>query len=133
MGKISYFCANFTCIGVPIPILSPKPKEMFFVTFFKIEYNSLPLFYQFAAVELIILGFLLWWSARDIKRYLIIIVASCFFRILMPLWPELQAIITLWPNYLAMVLIPALIYDIVSAVVTLVLLKQLGYLKKENF
>ncbi len=93
--------------------------------------NSLPLFYQFAAVELLILGYLLWYSAKDIERYLVIILASCVFRFIMPLWPELQAIITLWPNYLAMILLPAMIYDILSAVVTLILLKQLGYLKKK--
>lgn len=96
-----------------------------------VSINSLPLFYQFAGVELLILGFLLWYSAKDLERYTVIIVASCIFRFIMPLWPEMQAMITLWPNPFAIIILPGLIYDIISAVVTLTMLKQLGYLKKK--
>lgn len=111
------------------------------VMFFFMEYiteflgldKGIPLFYQFAAVELLILGFLLLYSARDIKRYLIIILSSCVFRYIMPAGPELYAILTLWPNPFAIIMIPTFFYDIGTATITLVLLKQLGYLKKENF
>ncbi len=96
----------------------------------KLGTNSLPFFYQFAGVELIILGYLLWYSARDIERYKVIIIASCIFRFIMPLWPEMQAMVTLWPNPFAIIILPGLIYDIFSAVTTLILMKQLGYLKK---
>ncbi len=107
---------------------------MFFMGYFEQIYefgtDSLPLFYQFAGVELLILGYLLWYSARDIERYKVIIIASCIFRFIMPLWPEMQAMITLWPHLLAITIIPGIIYDLASASLTLVLLKQLGYLKK---
>ncbi len=92
---------------------------------------GIPFFYTFAGIELLILGYLLWYSARNIETYLAIIIASCAFRFMMPLWPELHAIITLWPNPFAMVLIPAMIYDVVSAIITLVLLKQCGYLQRK--
>ncbi|MHA1673368.1 MAG: hypothetical protein ACTSYI_07050 [Promethearchaeota archaeon] len=49
---------------------------------------SFPLFYLFAAVEFLILGFLLWYSARDLHRYRVIVYASCVFRYLMA-FPEL--------------------------------------------
>jgi len=93
---------------------------------------GMPLFYQMAGVELAILGFLVWYSARDIERYLVIIIASCVFRLIMPLWPELYLTITEWPNLFAVMMVPAMIYDIVSSVLTLVLLKQLGYIKPKN-
>lgn len=99
--------------------------------YLKLGTNSLPLFYQFAAVELLILGYLLWYSAKDIERYKVIIIASCVFRFIMPLWPEMQAIITLWPNLFAVIIIPGLIYDILSACATLIMLKQLGYIGKK--
>ncbi len=98
--------------------------------FFEIPLG-LPFFYQFTGVELLILGFLLWYSAKDIERFLPILIASCIFRFIMPLWPELQLAITMWPNPFAKVMIPAMIYDMGSAILTLVLLKQLGYLKKK--
>jgi len=96
----------------------------------KLGTNSLPFFYQFAGVELFILGFLLWYSARDIKRYKVIIIASCIFRYIMALWPQMQAMITLWPNLFAVIIVPGLIYDIISATLTLYLLKHTGYLEK---
>lgn len=99
--------------------------------YLKFGTHSLPLFYQFAAVELLILGYLLWYSARDIERYTVIIVASCVFRFIMPAWPELQAIITLWPNPFAFLLLCGMVYDIASAVTTLIIMNQLGYLKKK--
>ncbi len=94
--------------------------------------TGLPLLYQMAGVELFILGFLLWYSAKDIERYLIIILGSCVFRFIMPLWPELYAVFTLWPNDFAIILIPAIMYDIGSAGLTLVLLKQQGYLSGKS-
>lgn len=90
--------------------------------------KGLPFFYQFAAVELYILGYLLLYSARDIEKYSVIIVASCIFRYIMPSGPELYALITLWPSLFAKIMIPAGIYDIGSATLTLVLMKQVGAL-----
>jgi len=94
--------------------------------------KGLPFFYQFAAVELYILGYLLLYSARDIEKYAVIIVASCIFRYLMPAGPELYALITLWPNLFAKIMIPAAMYDIGSATLTLVLMKQVGAVGKKR-
>ena len=94
--------------------------------------GGLPLFYQLAAVELMILGFLLLYSARDIDRYLVIILGSCVFRFAMALGPEPYAVVTLWPNLFAVSLIPAMAYDILTATLILYLLFQLGHLGKRN-
>jgi hypothetical protein len=103
-----------------------------YVTDYLLLPKGLPLFYQLAAVELMILGFLLLYSARDIDRYLVIILGSCVFRFVMALGPEPYAVVTLWPNLLAVSLIPAIAYDILSAALILFLLFQLGYLRKRK-
>ncbi|MFW9924319.1 MAG: hypothetical protein ACFFDW_13630 [Candidatus Thorarchaeota archaeon] len=87
----------------------------------------LPFFYLFAAVELGILGFLLLYSARDMKRYLVIIVASCIFRYIMS-GPTIYTIITV-PEFRPM-LIGAMTYDILSASLTLILLWKSNYFTK---
>jgi len=108
---------------------------MFFFAGYITDYlllpGGLPLFYQLAAVELMILGFLLLYSARDIDRYLVIILGSCVLRFAMALGPEPYAVVTLWPNLFAVSLIPAIAYDVLSAALTLLLLFQLGYLKNK--
>ncbi len=113
-----YLAINFAFMGYYMP-------------WFGLE-AGMPLFYQMAAVELFILGFLLWYSSKDVERYLIIIITSCIFRFVMPVWPEMYLMVTHWPNPFAVMMIPAMIYDIGSAVLTLVLLKQLGYLKPKD-
>jgi hypothetical protein len=100
-----------------------------YITDYLLLPGGLPLFYQLAAVELMILGFLLVYSARDIDRYLVIILGSCVLRFAMALGPEPYAVVTLWPNLLAVCLIPAMAYDIVSATLILFLLFKLGYLR----
>jgi len=109
---------------------------MFFFAGYITDYlllpGGLPLFYQLAAVELMILGFLLLYSARDIDRYLVIILGSCVLRFAMALGPEPYAVVTLWPNLFAVSLIPAMAYDIISATLILFLLFQLGYLGKKK-
>ena len=103
-----------------------------YITDYLLLPGGLPLFYQLAAVELMILGFLLVYSARDIDRYLVIILGSCVLRFAMALGPEPYAVVTLWPNLLAVSLIPAMAYDILSATLILYLLFQLGYLGKKK-
>ena len=109
---------------------------MFFFTGYITDHlllpGGLPLFYQLAAVELMILGFLLVYSARDIDRYLVIILGSCVLRFAMALGPEPYAVVTLWPNLLAVSLIPAMAYDILSAALILFLLFQLGYIGQKK-
>jgi hypothetical protein len=103
-----------------------------YITDYLLLPGGLPLFYQLAAVELMILGFLLLYSARDIDRYLVIILGSCVFRFAMALGPEPYAVVTLWPNLFAVSLIPAMAYDILTAALTLILLFQLGYIGRKK-
>ena len=90
-----------------------------------------PFFSIGSGVMMMILGFLLWYSARDLKRYLIIPVMSCIFRFAMVLGPTLLSL------FLIPLLIPiwifAMTYDSLSALLTLALLKKTGYLTKANF
>lgn len=91
--------------------------------------TCLPFFYLFAAVELGILGFLLLYSARDMKRYLVIIIASCVFRYIMS-GPALYTIFTV-PEFRP-ILIGAMTYDILSATLTLILLWKGNFLTKSK-
>jgi hypothetical protein len=79
-----------------------------------------------AGVELLMLGSLLWYSARDIQRYIIIILASCLFRYaIVPV--EYYGSVTV-PAF-ASILIGGLSLDIFTATLTLFLLKRGGFLK----
>ncbi|MCF2139546.1 MAG: hypothetical protein K9W44_05775 [Candidatus Lokiarchaeota archaeon] len=86
---------------------------------------GIPLFYLFAAVEFLTLGFLLWYAARDPKKYRIIIVSSCAFRFLMII-PELTTII-LYPQF-SLILFIGLAYDWISSIFTLISMKYLNFL-----
>ena len=97
----------------------------FICDFFSLE--CLPFFYLFAAVELGIFGSLLCYSARDIHRYLVIIIFSCIFRYIM-LGPGIFTAITV-PAF-RYILIGAMLYDILSATFTLILLQQCQFFKK---
>lgn len=87
--------------------------------------NSL-FFSSASGVMLFFLGFLLWFSAKDVERFLIIPVISCIFRYVMALSVEIIAIIMI--PILAPVFLGAMVYDIFSATFTLFLLKKEGYL-----
>jgi len=98
--------------------------------FHSLSIPSSPFFPMASGVMMMILGFLLWFSARDIKRYLIIPVMSCVFRFIMVFGPTLLSIFLI--PILSPVWICAIIYDFLSALFTLVLLKNVGYLTKDN-
>jgi len=89
-----------------------------------------PFFSISSGVMMIILGFLLWFSARDLKRYLIIPVMSCVFRLAMVFGPTLLSLVLI--PVLIPVWICAMTYDTFSALFTLALLKKTGYLIKED-
>lgn len=90
-----------------------------------------PFFSIASGVMMMILGYLLWFSARDIKRYLIIPVMSCVFRFAIVFGPTLLSLFLI--PLLNPIWICAMTYDFFSALFTLVLLKKTGYLTKENF
>ena len=83
-----------------------------------------------SGVMIMMLGFLLWFSAKDVERYLIIPVISCIFRYIMAGSVEIIGIITI--PILAPVFIGALCYDIFSATLTFLLLKQTGYIAQSK-
>jgi hypothetical protein len=87
-------------------------------------FKTLGVFNLFAGVELLILGYMLSFSVRDLKKYLLIPVMSCIFRYaMMPV--EYYGMVTI-PPFLPMFLF-GFIYDFASATLTLILLKQCGY------
>ena len=94
-----------------------------------LEVECIPFFYLFTAVELGILGFLLFYSTQDMKRYLVIIVTSCIFRYIM-LGPNIYTMITI-PSFRP-ILYGALVYDFLSASLTLFLVWKIGYFSKEQ-
>ncbi len=87
--------------------------------------SSVPLFSQMAGVELLILGFLLVYCTKDIETYLIIPITSVIFRFIMAGFEIINIILS---PQLATFLIPGSIYDIVSSLLTLILLKTCDYI-----
>ncbi|MHA1309679.1 MAG: hypothetical protein ACTSQO_02020 [Candidatus Helarchaeota archaeon] len=104
-------------IGISLIFITP--------VFEMLNLNTIPLSNQLAGVGLALLGFLLFYSARDLNKYQIILIASLLLRYIMPIF-EIYAAITI--NSLMVMLIGASIYDLVSANLTLFLLKSNGYL-----
>ncbi|MBD3229848.1 MAG: hypothetical protein GF329_16820 [Candidatus Lokiarchaeota archaeon] len=90
-----------------------------------ISIQTVPLFLQMAGVELTLLGFLLWYSARDIERFKIILIVSMVLRYVMPIF-EIYTALTI--PIMFVVLISTSIYDLASASLTLILLKKHEYL-----
>lgn len=88
-------------------------------------YITIPLFNQLGGVELVILGFLLVYSARDIEKYIIIIFCSIILRFVMCIFDFLAA---LYIPELFFALLFASIYDIGSAALTLILLWKSEYI-----
>ncbi|MHA1612397.1 MAG: hypothetical protein ACTSVZ_08935 [Promethearchaeota archaeon] len=96
--------------------LIPETQGLDFISTF-----SFPLFYLFTAVEFLILGFLLWYSAKDLQQYRVIVYSSCVFRYLMAI-PELVTAFR-FPQ-LMLPLILGMIYDWTSASLTLFGMKK---------
>jgi hypothetical protein len=100
---------------------------IFFMDFFVrgMGLSSVPLFSQMAGVELLILGFLLVYCTKDIETYVIIPITSIVFRLIMA---GVEIINMFLSPQLAMFLIPGSTYDVVSSLITLVLLKKCDYI-----
>jgi hypothetical protein len=97
--------------------------------FESIGISCAPLFIQMAGVETILLGFLLWYSARNLSKYRILILVSIALRFIMPIF-EIYSAFTI-PN-MRILLICTTIYDIATAALTLILMKKFGYLSNEE-
>ena len=79
----------------------------------------------FAGVTLFYMGVLLLYSGKDLEKFKIIPIVSSIFRFTMVVASMITAIIE--PRFMFMVFIS--IYDFGSALLTLILIKQCGYLK----
>ena len=84
--------------------------------------ETIGFFNVFAAICFFFMGFLLLYSAKDLERFQIIPITSCFFRFcVVPI--EFYGVVSI--PMLAPVFTFAAVYDIVSATVTLILMKKL--------
>lgn len=116
------FCGLFEIfIGVSFIFMPPL--------FELIGISCEPLFIQMAGVELTLLGFLLWYSAKNLLKYRIIIIVSIALRFIMPPF-EIYAAFTI--PAMTILLIFTTIYDIATAALTLILMKKLGYLSNKE-
>ncbi|MHA1229868.1 MAG: hypothetical protein ACTSRP_01160 [Candidatus Helarchaeota archaeon] len=91
--------------------------------------STIPILNQMAGVEMMILGMLLWYSAKDVKKYMIIIFGSLMLRYVMPIFEILGAFTIL---SMFTFLIGASIYDLSTATITILLLMREGYLFKKD-
>ena len=94
--------------------------------------DHVPFWSQMAGISLAFMGIILLYSARDIKQFLIVPIVSSFYRFVIVI-AEIYCFITFYGTspILANILFGASFYDGGSAVFTLWLLWDLGYLKKE--
>ena len=86
---------------------------------------GVPIFSQLAGIFFICFGILLLYSKKDIEKYIIIIKINIIFRFLVQ--PTVIYNFILFPDF-GVLLIVTSIYDIVWAILTLVLLKKCGYI-----
>lgn len=86
-------------------------------------------FNVFSGITMIFLGGILTFSARDLRRYLVIPVSSCLFRYVV-VSAEIVGVIS--APILAPIFIGGLTYDIFSATLTLILLKRCGFFERKE-
>ena len=92
-----------------------------------LELPNFPFWEWSFGLSLASMGILLWYSGRDLERYLIIPLVSIFFRLILA-GIELYVAITVPKMFYF--LLGGAIYDVFSPLLTIILLKQLNYLDK---
>jgi len=92
-----------------------------------LELPNFPFWECSFGLSLTFMGILLWYSGRDLKKYLIIPLVSIVFRLILA-GIELYVAITV--PLLFYFLLGGVIYDFFSPLLTIILLKQLNYLHK---
>ena len=92
-----------------------------------LELPNFPFWEWSFGLALTFMGILLWYSGRDLKKYLVIPLVSIFFRLILA-GIELYVAITVPKMFYF--LLGGAIYDIFSPLLTIILLKQLNYLHK---
>ncbi len=90
--------------------------------FFKqIGLENIPIFTQMAGTFMFCYGILLIYSARDIKKYLIIILLNILIRIVMVIFSLIN--IFAYPQFI-LILVFAIPYDLVWSLLMIIFLKQ---------
>ena len=90
---------------------------------------EVPIFPQLAGCILIVFGYLLIYTTKDVKTYAIIPKMNILLRFIVQ--PAAIYNIIVVPAFIP-ILVGAAIYDIVWAILTLILLKKLGYFVKSK-
>ena len=105
--------------GISIIIMTPLMKLLELPNFSFWEWSF--------GLSLAFMGILLWYSGRDLKRYLIIPLVSIFFRLILA---GIELYVALTVPKMFYFLLGGAIYDFFSPLLTIILLKQLNYLHK---
>ncbi|MHA1563146.1 MAG: hypothetical protein ACTSPA_13595 [Promethearchaeota archaeon] len=92
-----------------------------------LELPNFPFWEWSFGLSLAFLGFLLWFSSKDLERYIIIPVSSIVFRFILS---GFELYIALTVPQLFPFLLSGAIYDILSPIFTIFLLKRSGYIFK---
>ena len=94
--------------------------------------QTIPFWTQFAGISLAFMGILLLYSAKDIETYKIIPIVSCFYRLIVFI-AEIYFVISYFtaPPIVVMPIFVAMFYDAGSAIFTLWILNDLGYMKNK--
>jgi len=92
-----------------------------------LELPNFPFWEWSFGLSLAFLGFLLWFSSKDLERYIIIPVSSIVFRFILS---GFELYIALTVPQLFPFLLSGAIYDIISPIFTIFLLKRSGYIFK---
>ncbi len=105
------------------------------MNFFGIQ-SDLTFWIQFSGVSLTFMGIQLYYSARDVEKFVFIPIISSFYRFIVVILEVLCVIEGFGLNAQAQMFTTAIgiasIYDGGSALFTLLILKEVGYLKKAD-
>ena len=92
-----------------------------------LELPNFPFWEWSFGLSLAFMGFLLWFSSKDLKRYIIIPVSSIIFRFIVS---GFELYVALTVPQLFPFLLSGAIYDIISPILTIFLLQRSGYIFK---
>ena len=99
------------------------------VFFEQIGFENIPIFTQMAGSFLLCYGILLIYSARDIEKYLIILLVNILVRIIMIIFSFIN--IFEYPEFFAILLF-AIPYDLVWSIIVVILLKKKEIISKKS-
>ena len=94
-----------------------------------LELPNFPFWEWSFGLSLAFMGFLLWFSSKDLERYMIIPVSSIIFRFILS---SFELYVALTVPQLFPFLLSGAIYDIISPILTIFLLQRSGYIFKRK-